>query len=93
MKTKKIQFLITPSRYAYYANRTYDIQADKADEFVSKKYAVYAEAKLAEDFPYRDVLMNAGLQSAEAVRAFGDLTEIKGIGKAATERINEYLEA
>ena len=91
MITKKVHFTKVPRRLSYWANRTYDIQADKAEEYVSKGYGTFADPKLPDDFPQRELLMSAGLDSVQAVAEFGDLTDIKGIGKAAAEKILDYL--
>lgn len=51
------------------------------------------EGELPLDFPMRDLLIENELSTLEEVRAFGDLTEISGIGKAKAAEIAEALEA
>ncbi len=50
------------------------------------------EQALPMDFPYRQQLVTAGLQTVEAVATFPDLTEISGIGEAYAKRIVEHLQ-
>lgn len=48
---------------------------------------------LPEDFPMRELLIEHELETILKVKAFGDLTEIKGIGPAtATEIANVLLD-
>lgn len=47
---------------------------------------------LPEDFPARDKLADAGIDTYAKVRAVEDLTEIPGIGRATAEKITEALE-
>lgn len=47
---------------------------------------------LPEDFPGRQMLVDAGLETLEAVAGHGDLLSISGVGKATRRRIARYLD-
>ncbi|RKD96779.1 helix-hairpin-helix domain-containing protein [Marinifilum flexuosum] len=49
------------------------------------------DGELPLDFPSRDLLIENDLTTIEAVKAFGDLTEIEGIGPKKAEEILEAL--
>lgn len=91
MANVKLHFIKNAPRTAYYRNRTYTVPEDRGRHFVASGFAHYADNKLPDDVPNKEALVNAGIESIEAIRQITDLTEIKGIGKASAEKIKDYL--
>lgn len=91
MEYIKIQFLNVPKRAGYFAGRTYLVPKKKAQSYVSQGYAVMAEMPLPDDFPHRERLIQAGLDTVQSVRDEADLTRIDRIGKKAADEIETYL--
>lgn len=48
---------------------------------------------LPADFPFRELLLNAGYPTIEALYGVDDLTDIRGIGPKSAAAIDEALEA
>lgn len=87
----KIQFLAIPPKSAYFAGRTYEVPERMAKSYIAQGFAVHTAKPLPADFPYRDRLIEAGLDTIEAVRDEQELTSINRIGKKAETEIIDFL--
>ena len=74
---------------------TKDESAQKAAEAIQRgETAIKKPKPLPDSVPYRDMLLDAGIKTkAQAIEAYrsGELTEIKGIGKARAVEIASAL--
>lgn len=95
----KIKFtkIAVPIGYAYGADTELECNSATGKEFIELGYAIELESNssnLPEDLPARDVLIDAGIESMEALKEIATpegLIAIKGIGKKLAESIINYL--
>jgi|GEM_PF-6585844 len=84
--------------YAYFTNQELDCAKPFGKEMIELGYAVELEegnTDMPSDLPMREVLIEAGIESLEALKEIAtieNLVAIKGIGKKSAENIIKYLE-
>ena len=93
MEYVKLHFHRVPKRSGYFSGRTYMVPKNKAQQFISGGYAVSPSLPLPDNFPHRERLISAGLDTIDAVRAESDLTAINRIGKKAADEIETFLKS
>lgn len=95
----KIKFVKGPAGigFGYAVGEMLDCGKPFGKEMVELGYAIELEestSNLPEDLPMREVLIDAGIDSIEALNEIAtpeSLTALKGIGKKSADNILKYL--
>lgn len=83
--------MTAPKGYGYHAGHVYDVPEKMAEELIDMGVARYPKETLPKDFPRREDLIEAGLETIQSIKNADDLTKVKNIGKAGEKEIAEYL--
>lgn len=96
----KVKWVKPHPKYAYFTGDVGSVKADKVKELLDKGYIIPVPSQedekknpLPEDLPARDILFDAGFDTAEKVKEAGEsLSDVKGIGRGTLKQLAEYFE-
>ena len=87
----KLYFEKVPPGTSYHAGHVHGVLPELAHEYIKLGYAKPTTPVLPIDMPFRNQLIEAGIETMEDMNHLKSLTDIKGIGEKAAKEIIAFM--